>query len=147
MVATGDSGYDTYIYTFSPEGNLIKKVYDNLTNGVVSFRKTYLYEYDLQKKNPKRNLQIQLITLANTPLENYTFYELYEATNSKNLVTKVFERTQQQKDSDNPNLGLTTGNPYLSTEYKNEANNPQGYATKITEVMMGNDSTIEKYEY
>ena len=26
VVATGDSGYDTYIYTFSPEGNLIKKV-------------------------------------------------------------------------------------------------------------------------
>ena len=147
VVATGDSGYDTYTYTFSPEGNLIEKVYDNLTNGVVSFRKTYLYEYDLQKKNPKRNLQIQLITLANTPLENYTFYELYEATNSKNLVVKVFERTQQLKDSNNPSLGLTKGSPYLSTEYKNEANNPQGYATKITEVMMGYDGTIEKYEY
>ena len=147
MVATGDSGYDTYTYTFSPEGNLIKKVYDNLTNGVVSFRKTYLYEYDLQKKNPKRNLQIQLITLANTPLDNYTFYELYEATNSKNLVTKVFERTQQLKDSDNPNLGLTTGSPYLSTEYKNEANHPQGYATKITKVVDGYNGTIEKYEY
>jgi len=147
VVATGDSGYDTYIYTFSPEGNLIKKVYDNLTNGVVSFRKTYLYEYDLQKKNPKRNLQIQLITLANTPLENYTFYELYEATNSKNLVVKVFERTQQLEDSNNPSLGLTKGSPYLSTEYKNEANNPQGYATKITKVTDGNDGTIEKYEY
>lgn len=147
VVATGDSGYDTYTYTFSPEGNLTKKVYDNLTNGVVSFRKTYLYEYDLQKKNPKRNLQIQLITLANTPLDNYTFYELYEATNSKNLVTKVFERTQQLKDSDNPNLGLTTGSPYLSTEYKNEANHPQGYATKITKVVDGYNGTIEKYEY
>ena len=147
VVATGDSGYDTYTYTSSPEGNLTKKVYDNLTNGVVSFRKTYLYEYDLQKKNPKRNLQIQLITLANTPLDNYTFYELYEATNSKNLVTKVFERTQQQKDSDNPNLGLTTGNPYLSTEYKNEANNSQGYATKITKVIDGYNGTTEKYEY
>ena len=147
VVATGDSGYDTYIYTFSPEGNLIKKVYDNLTNGVVSFRKTYLYEYDLQKKNPKRNLQIQLITLANTPLENYTFYELYEATNSKNLVVKVFERTQQLEDSNNPSLGLTKGSPYLNTEYKNEANNPQGYATKITKVTDGNDGTIEKYEY
>ena len=86
VVATGDSGYDTYTYTFSPEGNLTKKVYDNLTNGVVSFRKTYLYEYDLQKKNPKRNLQIQLITLANTPLDNYTFYELYEATNSNESI-------------------------------------------------------------
>ena len=147
VVATGDSGYDTYTYTFSPEGNLIKKVYDNLTNGVVSFRKTYLYEYDLQKKNPKKNLQIQLVTLANTPLENYTFYELYEATNSKNLVVKVFERTQQLKDSDNPSLGLTKGSPYLSTEYKNEANNPQGYATKITKVTDGYDGTIEKYEY
>ena len=147
VVATGDSGYDTYTYTFSPEGNLIKKVYDNLTNGVVSFRKTYLYEYDLQKKNPKRNLQIQLIALANTPLENYTFYELYEATNSKNLVVKVFERTQQLEDSNNPSLGLTKGSPYLSTEYKNEANNPQGYATKITKVTDGNDGTIEKYEY
>ena len=146
VVATGDSGYDTYIYTFSPEGNLIKKVYDNLTNGVVSFRKTYLYEYDLQKKNPKRDLQIQLVTLANTPLENYTFYELYEATNSKNLVVKQTKLTQVQKDSNNPSLGLTTGTPYL-TEYKNEANNPQGYATKITEVTMGYDSTIEKYEY
>ena len=143
VVATGDSGYDTYTYTFSPEGNLIKKVYDNLTNGVVSFRKTYLYEYDLQKKNPKRNLQIQLITLANTPLDNYTFYELYEATNSKNLVTKVFERTQQQKDSDNPNLGLTTGSPYLSTEYKNEANHPQGYATKITKVVDGYNGLLK----
>ena len=146
VVATGDSGYDTYIYTFSPEGNLIKKVYDNLTNGVVSFRKNYLYEYDLQKKNPKRNLQIQLITLANTPLDNYTFYELYEATNSKNLVVKQTKLTQVQKDPNNPSLGLTTGTPYL-TEYKNEANNPQGYATKITKVMMGYDSTIEKYEY
>ena len=147
VVATSASGHDRKTYTFSPEGNLIKKVYDNLTNGVVSFRKTYLYEYDLQKKNPKRNLQIQLIALANTPLENYTFYELYEATNSKNLVVKVFERTQQLKDSDNPNLGLTTGNPYLSTEYKNEANNPRSYATKITKVIDGYDSTIEKYEY
>ena len=147
VVATSASGHDRKTYTFSPEGNLIKKVYDNLTNGVVSFRKTYLYEYDLQKKNPKRNLQIQLITLANTPLENYTFYELYEATNSKNLVVKVFERTQQLKDSNNPSLGLTKGSPYLSTEYKNEANNPQGYATKITKVTDGYDGTIEKYEY
>lgn len=147
VVATSASGHDRKTYTFSPEGNLIKKVYDNLTNGVVSFRKTYLYEYDLQKKNPKRNLQIQLITLANTPLENYTFYELYEATNSKNLVVKVFERTQQLEDSNNPSLGLTKGSPYLSTEYKNEANNPQGYATKITKVTDGNDGTIEKYEY
>ena len=145
VVARGDSGYDTY--TFSPEGNLIKKVYDNFTNGVVSFRKTYLYEYDLQKKNPKRNLQIQLIALANAPSWDYTFYELYEATNSKNLVSKVFERTQQLKDSDNPSLGLTTGSPYLSTEYKNEANNSQGYATKITKVIDGYDGTIEKYEY
>ena len=147
VVATGDSGYDTYTYTFSPEGNLIKKVYDNLTNGVVSFRKTYLYEYDLQKKNPKKNLQIQLIALANVPSSDYTFYELYEATNSKNLVTKVFERTQQQKDSNNPNLGLTTGSPYLSTEYKNEANHPQGYATKITKVIDGYNGSTEKYEY
>ena len=146
VVATGDSGYDTYTYTFSPEGNLIEKVYDNLTNGVVSFRKTYLYEYDLQKKNPKRDLQIQLVTLANTPLDKYIFYELYEATNSKNLVVKQTKLTQVQKDSNNPSLGLTTGTPYL-TEYKNEANNPQGYATKITEVTMGYDSTIEKYEY
>lgn len=72
---------------------------------------------------------------------------IYEATNSKNLVTKVFERTQQLKDSDNPNLGLTTGSPYLSTEYKNEANHPQGYATKITKVVDGYNGTIEKYEY
>ena len=147
VVATGDSGYDTYTYTFSPEGNLTKKVYDNLTNGVVSFRKTYLYEYDLQKKNPKRNLQIQLITLANTPLDNYTFYELYEATNSKNLVVKQTKLTQVQKDPNNPSLGLTTGNPYLSTEYKNEANNSQGYATKITKVIDGYNGAIEKYEY
>ena len=147
VVATSASGHDRKTYTFSPEGNLIKKVYDNLTNGVVSFRKTYLYEYDLQKKNPKRNLQIQLITLANTPLDKYIFYELYEATNSKNLVVKVFERTQQLEDSNNPSLGLTKGSPYLSTEYKNEANHPQGYATKITKVTDGNDGTIEKYEY
>jgi len=146
VVATGDSGYDTYTYTFSPEGNLIEKVYDNLTNGVVSFRKTYLYEYDLQKKNPKKNLQIQLVTLANTPLDDYLFYELYEATNSKNLVVKQTKLTQVPKDPKNPSLGLTTGTPYL-TEYKNEANNPQGYATKITKVMFGYDSSIEKYEY
>ena len=147
VVATGDSGYDTYIYTFSPEGNLIKKVKDKLNDeGEVFLRETFQYEYDLQKKNPKRNLQIQLITLANTPLENYTFYELYEATNSKNLVVKQTKLTQVQKDSNNPSLGLTTGTPYL-TEYKNEANNPQGYATKITKVTDGNDGTIEKYEY
>ena len=101
---------------------------------------------DLQKKNPKRDLQIQLVTLANTPLDKYIFYELYEATNSKNLVVKQTKLTQLPKDSNNPSLGLTTGTPYL-TEYKNEANNPQGYATKITKVVDGYNGTIEKYEY
>ena len=147
VVATSASGHDRKTYTFSPEGNLIKKVKDKLNDeGEVFLRETFQYEYDLQKKNPKRDLQIQLVTLANTPLDKYIFYELYEATNSKNLVVKQTKLTQVQKDSNNPSLGLTTGTPYL-TEYKNEANNPQGYATKITEVMMGNDSTIEKYEY
>ena len=148
VVATSASGHDRKTYTFSPEGNLIKKVKDKLNDGgEVFLRETFQYEYDLQKKNPKRDLQIQLVTLANTPLDKYIFYELYEATNSKNLVVKVFERTQQLEDSNNPSLGLTKGSPYLSTEYKNEANNPQGYATKITKVTDGNDGTIEKYEY
>ena len=147
VVATSASGHDRKTYTFSPEGNLTKKVIDKLNDeGVVFLREACLYEYDLQKKNPKRDLQIQLVTLANTPLDKYIFYELYEATNSKNLVVKKTEQTQHLKDPDNPSLGLTTGIPYL-TEYKNEANNPQGYATKITEVTMGYDSTIEKYEY
>ena len=148
VVATGVSGHDRITYTFSPEGNLIKKVIDKLNDGgVVSLRKTFQYEYDLQKKNPKKNLQIQLVTLANTPLDDYLFYELYEATNSKNLVVKQTELTQLPKDPKNPSLGLNTGTPYLNTEYKNEANNPQGYATKITKVMVGYDSSIEKYEY
>ena len=147
VVATSVSGRDKITYTFSPEGNLIKKVIDKLNNGgVVSLRETFQYEYDLQKKNPKKNLQIQLVTLANTPLDDYLFYELYEATNSKNLVVKQTKLTQVPKDPKNPSLGLTTGTPYL-TEYKNEANNPQGYATKITKVMFGYDSSIEKYEY
>ena len=147
VVATSASGHDRKTYTFSPEGNLIKKVKDKLNDGgEVFLRETFQYEYDLQKKNPKRDLQIQLVTLANTPLDKYIFYELYEATNSKNLVVKQTKLTQVQKDPNNPSLGLTTGTPYL-TEYKNEANNPQGYATKITKVMMGYDSTIEKYEY
>lgn len=146
VVATDVSGNFIYTYTFSPEGNLIKKVKDNISDGVVFLRDTYLYEYDLQKKNPKRNLQIQLITLANTPIEKYTFYELYEATNSKNLVVKQVQQIQELKDSNNPSLGLNEG-IFLETEYKNEANHPQGYATKITEVMSGYDGAIEKYEY
>ena len=146
VVATDVSGNFIYTYTFSPEGNLIKKVKDNISDGVVFLRDTYLYQYDLQKKNPKRNLQIQLITLANTPIEKYTFYELYEATNSKNLVVKQVQQIQELKDSNNPSLGLNEG-IFLETEYKNEANHPQGYATKITEVMGGYDGAIEKYEY
>ncbi|GJH39984.1 hypothetical protein RCZ04_05340 [Capnocytophaga sp. HP1101] len=148
VVAMGKSGRDRITYTFSPEGNLIKKVIDQLNaEGVVFFRKTYVYEYDLQKKSPKRNLQIQLVTLANTPLEDYLFYELYEATNSKNLVVKQTELTQKLKDPNNPSLGLDTGTPYLRVEYKNEANNPQSYATKITKIEAGYDSFTEKYEY
>ena len=146
VVATDVSGNFIYTYTFSPEGNLIKKVKDNISDGVVFLRDTYLYEYDLQKKNPKRNLQIQLITLANTPIEKYTFYDIYEATNSKNLVVKQVQQIQELKDSNNPSLGLNEG-IFLETEYKNEANHPQGYATKITEVMGGYDGAIEKYEY
>ena len=147
VVATSASGHDRKTYTFSPEGNLIKKVKDKLNDGgEVFLRETCLYEYDLQKKNPKRDLQIQLATLANTPLDKYIFYELYEATNSKNLVVKQTKLTQVQKDPNNPSLGLTTGTPYL-TEYKNEANNPQGYATKITDVIGGYDNITEKYEY
>lgn len=144
VVATHTFGRSRITYTFSTEGNLIKKVKEELDDGVVFFRKTYLYEYDLQKKNPKRNLQIQLITLAN--LSSHTSYELYDATNSKNLVVKKAENTQTLKDPNNPSLGLNTG-IFLWTEYKNEANNPQGYATKITEVMGGYDGAIEKYEY
>ena len=145
VVATSSSGYSRITYTFSPEGNLIKKIKEELDDGgVVFLRKTYLYEYDLQKKNPKRNLQIQLITLANH--FNYTSYELYDATNSKNLVSKKAEKIQTLKDYSNPSLGLKAG-IFLWTEYKNEANNPQGYATKITEVMGGYDGAIEKYEY
>ncbi|GJH39985.1 hypothetical protein RCZ04_05350 [Capnocytophaga sp. HP1101] len=145
VVAKGKSGYDRFIYTFSPEGNLIKKVYEYFSKGVLSFSKTYVYEYDLQKKNPKRNLQIQLITLANSS-KDFNFYELYEATNSKNLVVKEAEQTQQQKDANDPNSGLTTA-IYLRAEYKNEANNPQGYATKITKIEGRYDSFTEKYEY
>ncbi len=89
-------------------------------------------------------MQIQLITLANH--FNYTSYELYDATNSKNLVVKKAEKIQTLKDYSNPSLGLKAG-IFLWTEYKNEANNPQGYATKITEVMGGYDGAIEKYEY
>lgn len=146
VVATDISGSFIYTYTFSPEGNLIKKVKDNISDGVVFLRDTYLYEYDLQKKNPKRNLQIQLITLANTPIEKYTFYDIYEVTNSKNLLVKQVQQIQELKDSNNPSLGLDTG-IFLETEYKNEANHPQGYATKITEVIGGYDGAIEKYEY
>lgn len=146
VVATDVSGNFIYTYTFSPEGNLIKKVKDNISDGVVFLRDTYLYEYDLQKKNPKRNLQIQLITLANTPIEKYTFYDIYEATNSKNLVVKQVQQIQELKDSNNPSLGLNEG-IFLETEYKNEANHPQGYATKITKVVDGYNGTIEKYEY
>ena len=146
VVATDISGSFIYTYTFSPEGNLIKKVKDNISDGVVFLRDTYLYEYDLQKKNPKRNLQIQLITLANTPIEKYTFYDIYEVTNSKNLLVKQVQQIQELKDSNNPSLGLDTG-IFLETEYKNEANHPQGYATKITKVIDGYNGTTEKYEY
>ncbi|GJH39983.1 hypothetical protein RCZ04_05330 [Capnocytophaga sp. HP1101] len=144
-VVVRDPEYSKYTYTLSREGNLIKKVHEEFSDGALFSKETYTYEYDLQKKNPKSNLQMRFISLALTDSDQYSYYELYEATNSRNLVVKELQHSEQLKDFSDPKAGFLKGET-LETEYKNEAD-AQGNATKITQMISGYEGSVEKYEY